>query len=44
MNGDNSQALIHKNKGNEHFKNKEYNKAIEAYTKAISILHFINIM
>jgi len=37
MNGDQNQALNYKNKGNDHFKNKEYSKAIEAYTKAIGL-------
>ena len=30
-------ALNFKNKGNEHFKNKEYNKAIECYSQAITL-------
>jgi len=37
MQGSDSQkAISFKEKGNQYFKNKEYNKAIDAYTQAIS--------
>ncbi len=36
---DSERAVQYKNEGNQHFKNKDYLKAIESYTKAISKLH-----
>ena len=38
QNSDSEKAVQLKNEGNEFFKQKEYDKAIECYTKAISTL------
>ncbi len=40
MHNESDQALEFKNQGNEYFKKKDYTKAVECYTKAISKTNF----